>query len=302
MKYKDLSLPKSLSLAEAGTSNLKDFLKHINLSKDKLKKIEAFLQGAFQSSRTGSGFDFNEIREYKIGDDLRHISWNTTAKTGALHTKEYFAEKDLYSYFLVDISNSMFCGNKPEPFVKLLAFLLNTAMGFSERIGGVFFSDEIKHIFPLSHSHSQTNLMFESVINVFDTLRTGEKENLNTHTVTNISSALEFAKRSFSKKGMIFIISDFVNVANWEKLIFENSQKQNIYLFQIYDPLDFNLPKNGYITLIDPETKQRFTVNTDSKVVRENYYTYMLENQKKLKLFLESVKTHHLLIEKRDFV
>ena len=101
---------------------------------------------------------------------------------------------------------------------------------------------------------------------------------------------------------MIFVISDFINISNWEKSIFETSQKQNIYLFQIYDPLDFSLPQKGYITLIDPESKQRCTVNTDSKIVQENYHNLMLEKQKRLKIFLESIGTHHLLIEKRDFV
>ena len=85
---------------------------------------------------------------------------------------------------------------------------------------------------------------------------------------------------------MIFIISDFINVSNWEKPIFETSQKQNIYLFQIYDPLDFALPQKGYITLIDPETKQRCTVNTDSKTIQKNYHDLMLEKQKRLGNFL----------------
>jgi len=300
MKYKSLSLPKNLSLTEEITSySLKDFLRQINLNKDKLKKIEALLQGAFQSNRFGSGFDFNEIREYKIGDDLRHISWTATAKTGNLQTKEYLAEKEIYSYFLIDISNSMFCGNKPEPFIKLFAFLLNMAVSFSEKIGGVFFSDEIKYIFPLSYTHAQTNLMFETLLN---SLNTKNKEKLNTQTLTNFSSALDFAKRSFSRNGMIFIISDFINISNWEKLIFEASQKQNIYLFQIYDPLDFSLPQKGYITLIDPESKQRCTVNTDSRIIQENYHNLMLEKQKRLKIFLESIGTHHLTIEKNDFV
>ncbi len=295
MKYKDWSLQEK-------SCNLKDFIKQINLNKDKLKKFEALLHGAFQSSKFGSGFDFNEIREYKIGDDLRHISWNATAKTGTLQTKEYFTEKEIYSYFLIDISNSMFCGNKPEPFIKLFAFLLNMIVNFSEKVGGVFFSDEIKYIFPLSGASSQTNLMFEALLNVLDSLSTQNKEKSTLRTVTNFSSALDFAKRIFLKKGMIFVISDFINISNWEKLIFETSQKQNIYLFQIYDPLDFSLPQKGYIALIDPETKQRCTVNTDSKIIQENYHNLMLEKQKRLKMFFESIGTHHLIIEKNDFI
>ena len=136
MKYKKWSLRENLNLSDEKISyGLKDFIRQINLNKDKLKKIEAILQGAFQSSKSGSGFDFNEIREYKIGDDLRHISWTATARTGTLQTKEYYAEKEIYSYFLIDVSNSMFCGNKPEPFIKSFAYLLNMAAGFSEKIG-----------------------------------------------------------------------------------------------------------------------------------------------------------------------
>ncbi len=304
MKYRKLLLPEKSSDKDAinrdSTYGLKDFLRQINLNKDKLKKIEAALHGAFQSNKYGSGFDFNEIREYKIGDDLRHISWSATAKTGTLQTKEYLSEKELYSYFLVDVSNSMFCGNKPEPFLKLIAFLLNLTTGFSEKIGGVFFSDEIKYIFPLSHTRSCTNVMFETVLNMMNSLSSKNKSEIPS--VTNLSSALEFAKRSFMKKGFIFIISDFINVKKWEKLVFETSQKQNIYLFQIYDPLDFTLPKSGYITLIDPETNHRFTVNTDSKMIQENYQNLMQDKQKELKSFLSSIGANHLLIEKRDFV
>ncbi len=293
MKYKKWFLPENLTLSDTKDSySLKNFIRQINLNKEKLKKIEAILHGAFQSNKFGSGFDFNEIREYKIGDDLRHISWNTTARTGALQTKEYLTEKEIYSYFLIDISNSMFCGNKVEPFIKLFAFLLNITAGFSEKIGGIFFSDEIKYIFPLSSANSCTNIMFETFLDLKQPL---------VQTITNFSSAFDFAKRSFLKKGFVFLISDFINVSNWEKLAFEASQKQNICLFQIYDPLDFTLPKSGYITLIDPETKHRFTVNTDSKIVLENYHNLMSDKQNKLKSFLSSIGAHHLLIEKRDF-
>ena len=65
--------------------------------------------------------------------------------------------------------------------------------------------------------------------------------------------------------------------------------------------MDFALPKSGYITLIDPETKHRFTVNTDSKIVLENYHNLMSDKQNRLKSFLSSIGAHHLLIEKRDF-
>ena len=294
----ELKNPKTLRTTRY---TLRDFLRQIDLNNPKLKKIEAMLYGNFQSSKIGTGFDFNEIREYKIGDDLRHISWSATAKTGTLHTREYFAEKEVNSFFLIDISNSMFCGNKSESFIQLLAFLLNIVCNFSEKIGGVFFSDEIKYHFPLGQPRIQSNIMFQTLIGFYNNLVTLVKEETDKVKTTNLFKALEFTKRYFVKKGMIFIISDFINLTSWEKLIFETGQKQNIYSFQIYDPIDFNLPKTGYITIIDPETKELCTVNTDSKIIQETYYKFMIQNEEKLKRFLKSIGVNHMIIEKNDF-
>ena len=204
MKSKSWLLPKNLNLTEHETKrqyNLKDFLKQIDLSKAKFKKIKGLLHGAFQSNRTGSGFNFNEIREYKIGDDLRHISWSATAKTNNLQTKEYFTEKEIRSYFLIDISYSMFCGNKAELFINLLAFLLNLTSNFSEKIGGLFFTDDIRYNFPLSYAHSQANIMFQTVIDFFNNIGNQQKS-INTNVQhTNILKALEFTKKYFTKNG-----------------------------------------------------------------------------------------------------
>ena len=300
MKSKKWSLQKNF--CNDNTKNeftLKEFIRQIDLNSYKLKKIEAALHGTFKSTISGTGLDFNEIREYRIGDDLRHISWASTAKTGTLQTKEYFAEKEIRSYFLIDISNSMFCGNKLEPFVQLFAFLLNLSCSFSEKIGGLFFSNEIKYHFPTRESLSQANIIFQAFLDFFNNIK---KDSLNTSTNTNLSKAIEFTNRYFVKKGMIFIISDFVNIANWEKIIYETSQKQNIYSFQIYDSIDFSLPNSGYVSIIDPETNQRCIVNTDSKIIQETYQNLTNKKKEKLNSFLKSISVNHLVIEKNDFV
>lgn len=288
---------KNLNLTHGEFKNqysLKDFIRQIDPHNAKLKKIEALLSGHFKSFTSGEGFDFNEIREYKIGDDLRHISWNTTAKTGNLHTKEYFSEKEIRTFFLLDISNSMFCGNKLEAFSKLFAFLLNLSCNFSEKIGGLFFSNEIKYYFPLNQSYSQANIMFQTFLNFIHNLN---NDITTTSSSTNLNKALEFTKRCFCKKGLIYIISDFINLSQWEKVIYQTSRNQNIYLFQIYDPLDFYLPKAGYVTIIDPETNKRCVVNTDNKTIQQAYSNNMNKNQNDLKLFLQNIEVHHIVIE-----
>ena len=302
MKSKNWLLLKNLTLTEHKTKRdipLKEFLRQINLNQEKLKKIYGFLHGNFQSIVHGIGYDFNEIREYKIGDDLRHISWNATAKTNTLQTKEYFAEKELSSFFLIDISNSMFCGNKTEPFIQLFAFMLNLSCSFSEKIGGLLFTDDIKYYFPLKASTPQANIIFQTFLNYFNNI---SKENPSNPQITDFSKALEFANKAFTKKGLVFIISDFLNLLHWEKTIYETAQKQNIYSFQIYDHIDFILPQSGYISLLDPETKQYFLVNTDSKAVQKKYKMLMNQKQDNLKSFLKSSGINHMVVEKNDFV
>ena len=85
MKSKNSSLPKNFYKEHY---SLKEFLRQIDLNHEKLKKINGLLHGNFQSAQYGVGYNFNEIREYKMGDDLRHISWSATAKTNTLQTKE----------------------------------------------------------------------------------------------------------------------------------------------------------------------------------------------------------------------
>lgn len=298
MKYKKLFLQKSLSLIkhdDKGHFTLKDFLREINLNPKKIQDIEGALSGAFKSKLTGSGFDFNEIREYRIGDDLRHISWNATAKTGILHTKEYFAEKELHSYFLVDISSSMLCGNKLETFIQTFAFLLNLTCNFSEKIGGIFFADDIKYNFPFSGAVTQANLMFDSLIKF-------RQDYLTASCRTDYLKPVDFTKRYFLKKGFVFIISDLINAVLFKEKFFEISQKQNVYFFQIYDSLDFDLPSKGYVTFFDPETRKIFTVNTDNQSVKKKYNNYMKQQQDELCNFIKSVGGYHFLIERRDLL
>lgn len=302
MKSKKLFYQESLASIrehEKSKNLLKDFLRRFDLQKVKLKKIEAELSGYIQSSKSGSGFDFNEIREYKIGDDLRHISWKTIAKTGKLHTKEYYTEKEVRAYFLIDISTSMFCGNKFNTFLNFFVFMLNKASTFCEKIGGVFFSNEIQYYFPFRETHSQANIMLQTFINYYHKL----KDKTETKPVrTNLAQAINFTKQYFRRKGIVFLISDFTNLKDWEKSFFEISQKQNIFSFQIHDPIDFELHKIGYITLIDPETKQRFVVNTDSKRLHMAYKAYTKEKQKLLNNFLSTIGAKHIVIEQKDFI
>ncbi len=219
--------------------HLKDFIKQLDFNKPKLKKIEYLMHGLFMSIKKGEGFDFNEVREYVIGDDLRHISWNTTAKTGTLYTKEYFGEKEIRTYFVVDISNSIFCGNKLETTVCLLAFLLDIACKFSEKIGALFFSDNIKYHFPLTSANTQANIIYKTFLNTI----TNIKKKITTNpSVTNFSYAMDFTKRYFPKRGLLFLISDFIIIKNFEKPVYEVSDHQNLYTFQVFVDNDIKLP------------------------------------------------------------
>ena len=294
MKFKKSILQESLNYLKPVSA----LTRLIDLNNPKLKKIEAELSGSYRSIQKSNGFDFREIREYVMGDDLRHISWKSTAKTNTLQTKEYTAEKEIRSFFLIDISNSMICGKKLQTLILSLTYLLNLCCGFSEKIGGLLYSNEIKNFIPLANSTNQANVLLNSIFNFHENL---DSQLVSNFGITNITQALNFAKSLLRKKGLIFIISDFINISNFEKSMFEASQKQNIYAIQISDPIDFEIPKIGYANIINPETKENFLVNTDSKIVREAFKTLVLEKQKKFNGFLKSVGVHYFELNVNDF-
>lgn len=302
MKFKDLLFQENSNLTSNYFSEinpLNNIIKNLDINKSKLKKIEALFSGQFQSFVNGIGFDFNEIREYKIGDDLRHISWSTTAKTGKLHTKEFNTEKEARVFFIVDISNSMFFGNKLEPFIKIFAYLLSSLQKYSEKMGGVFFANDIKYYFPHLEAYSQSNIMFQSLIKYYLDL---EKNIFKKESSSNFSKAIDFTKQFIKKKGIVIVISDLLNIKDWEKSFFNLSKTHNVYLFQIYDSIDFEIQKMGYITLIDPETNEKFIVNTDSDSILENYKNSMKEKQEEVNHFFRLSEAKHILIEKYDFL
>ena len=151
----------------------------------------------------------------------------------------------------------------------------------------------------MRHANTHANIMFSTLINFLNTFP--EKITI-APSYTNLSKALEFTSKYFNKVGIIFIISDFIGLSNWEKNIYKVSQKHNIFSFQIYDPLDFTLVKAGYLSIIDPETNKRVIVNTDSKLVQEAYVNLMREKQEQLNIFLKKIGAKHFLIEKGDFL
>ncbi|MBI5153717.1 DUF58 domain-containing protein [Candidatus Poribacteria bacterium] len=221
--------------------------------------VNEVMAGEYHSVFRGQGMDFNEVREYQPGDDIRQIDWNVTARTGVPHIKRYVEERELTVIFAVDVSASTLFGSvarRKRPLAAIVtAVLAFSAIRNNDRVGLMLFSDEVeKYIQPRKgRSHGLrviTDLLVEPV-------RKG----------TNITGALQSLNRMQRKRAVIFLISDFQQ-ADIARALSITNRRHDVIAVSITDPREITIPDAGLIDLEDAETGERLLVDTSSRAVR----------------------------------
>jgi len=211
-----------------------------------LKLVETLISGNYRSVFHGQGMEFNEVREYMYGDDIRMIDWNVTSRMGSPYTKTFREERELVLFSIIDISSSMFFGsgpvNKHEVIALAFAVLGLAAVYNNDKIGTVFFSDTIeKWVAPekgRKHVLSLINDLFS-----FKPKGTG----------SNLKLALQTVSQYLKKRSICVILSDFKTDDYWNQMSLL-SQKHDVVAVKIIDDNDLDFPKTGLMPLKDPET------------------------------------------------
>lgn len=242
----------------------------------KVRKIEIktrglsndIFAGKYHSAFKGRGMAFSEVRGYRIGDDIRDIDWNVTARSGEAHIKVYEEERELTMMLLVDVSASRMFGTR-ERLKKNLATEMAAVLAFSaaqnnDKIGCIFFSDKIEKYVPPKKGK-------QHVLRIISDLVDFEPENRG----TDIGLALKFFANVIKKRCTAFIISDFMDIRS-DKAAYDDalkiaSGKHDIVGLRLYDEREAELPNVGIIELKDAETGGKAWVDTASRRVRSEY-------------------------------
>ena len=251
------------------------------------KLIDDQLAGDYHSTFKGQGVEFDEVRPYTPGDDVRTIDWNVTAKTGLPYIKRFSEERELTILFLVDVSGSQGYGSvrrsKMELAAEVTALLALTAIRNQDKIGLVLFSDQIVKYIPPRKGRDSVMRLVREVLAAEDDAKGG----------TNIAEALKFLNSVQKRRAVVFLVSDFLTPStshqapgtDVEKLLRATSRHHDMVCVPVSDPAERELPDVGLVELEDPETGELVLVDTSSAAVRKRFAATASEENEELKRF-----------------
>jgi uncharacterized protein (DUF58 family) len=223
--------------------------------------VNDVFSGEYHSVFKGRGMDFSEVREYQIGDDIRTIDWNVTARYGHPYVKVFEEERELTVMLLVDASFSSEFGThqrmKGEIAAELCALLAFSAIKNNDKVGLIIFTDKIEKFVPPRKGKSH-------VLRVLRELLFFRPEDRQ----TDIGLSLEYLSRVIRRRSTVFLVSDFLSKDYTRALRIVN-KKHDIVGIHIVDPRELSLPDVGYIELEDAETGESLLVNSFDHRVRQ---------------------------------
>ncbi|MEM5948371.1 DUF58 domain-containing protein [Spirochaetia bacterium 38H-sp] len=264
---------------------LKARLKKLSLFSDII--IQGLYAGNYKSLFRGQGMDFQEVRDYVPGDDIRHIDWNVTSRFGTPHTKVFREEKELNLFLLVDSSLSMQSGTgiytKSEMAEILFSIFSLAALENGDKVGALFFGESVHH--SISPRKGKTHIL--ALIKNFSQHGHGKKG-------SDISLALKTARELLKRRSMCILISDFRSHGFLSDLFLLKAH-HDLMLVRVTDKTDYELPFSGLVKLQDPETGEKLLAHGASQYFK-NSYTKEWENSSAL-LTEESRKNRIPLFE-----
>jgi uncharacterized protein (DUF58 family) len=240
--------------------------------------VDAIFGGEYHSVFRGQGMEFAEVRDYQIGDDIRHIDWNVTARMGHPYVKKHVEERELTVLLAVDLSGSEQFGTrtrfKAEAAAEVAAVLALSAVRNNDRVGLIIFTDRVEHVVPPKKGRKHVLRLIRDVLAWVPDGRG-----------TDIAGALDYSARLLSHRGIIFVMSDFIPAADtrpteaWEKTLRTVARRHDVVAVSISDVADTALPEAGLIVLRDPETGREVAVDTSRSDLRGGFENAVLTEQ-----------------------
>jgi len=227
------------------------------------RMVSDVFAGQYHSVFKGKGIEFEEVREYLPGDEIRSIDWNVTARMNKPYIKKFVEERELTVMLLLDKSASSFFGTRNQFKIQLAAkissILAFSAIKNNDKVGLIIFTDKIeKFIPPRKGARHVLRVIRESLYY--------KPEGKG----TDINAALEYLNRVTARKTVAFIISDFFS-SEYKKMLAVSNKRHDIVAVTINDGSELELPDAGIISLRDPETGKAFLIDTSDKKLRQEF-------------------------------
>lgn len=241
----------------------KEILKKVRKIQYKISRMSnEMISGQYTSVFKGVGIEFDEVREYIPGDDIRSIDWNVTARSGVPHIKRFAEERELTVMLAIDLSGSQRFGSvgslKSELAAEISALLAFLAIKNNDKVGLLIFTDTCEKYLPPQKGRRHVLRVIREILG-YQPSGTG----------TKVEEALKFVNRILKQRSVIFLVSDFIaENDNFEKILGVVSRRHDLVAVRLKDPREAELPRLGLVEFEDNETGRRVLIDTSDEQVR----------------------------------
>lgn len=238
----------------------KEILKKVRKIQYKISRMSnEMISGQYTSVFKGVGIEFDEVREYIPGDDIRSIDWNVTARSGVPHIKRFAEERELTVMLAIDLSGSQRFGSvgslKSELAAEISALLAFLAIKNNDKVGLLIFTDTCEKYLPPQKGRRHVLRVIREIL--------GYQPN---GTGTKVEEALKFVNRILKQRSVIFLVSDFID-DNFEKILGVVARRHDLVAVRLKDPREAELPRLGLVEFEDNETGRRVLIDTADEQV-----------------------------------
>ena len=260
------------------------------------KAINSQMKGDFHSVFKGTGIEFDDVRPYQYGDDIRTIDWNVSAKGHGAYVKTFKEEKEQTVFFILDVSASEDIGTpgktKADIGKEICGVLALSAVKESSHVGLICFSDQKeKYIKPSKGPAQAYNIIYALSRLVPQSLK------------TNLPGAISYALNTIKRRSVIILISDFIDDRDYFNSLKALARKHDLVVVHISDKRETRLPKLGIIPILDKESRKTLWVNTSFGNFRQTISQRLTDRTEELKQFSRKHQINFISLDtEEDYV
>jgi len=243
-----------------------------------IRRLDGLLQGDYRTLMRGAGLDLADLREYQHQDDVRHIDWNVTARTGVPHVRVFTEDREMAAWFLLDLSPSVDFGsgeqrkrNVSADFVAVMARMLTR---HGNRVGAMLYGTGVDTVIPTRGGRRH-------VLHLLQAIRTRPASRESG--TTQLRDLLESAAGLIQRRSTVFVVSDFISEPGWERSLGLLAQRHEVVAVRLLDPLELQLPDLGLLTLRDAETGEQVLVDTHDPAFRKRFARIAAQRESELR-------------------